>query len=439
MSKADAKKFSIGKFLTDNIVTVIFVAFVIVGFILTKNVSIDFFLTELSNRFYRNAFLVMALIIPVIAGLGMNFGITVGAISGQLAIVLVRYHALEGLGGMGLAAIIAMVFASFFGWLVGMLYNHTKGQEMIASLIVGYFANGVYQFILLYLVGGVIPVSENHPMIMTNNIGVRMTVDLGTMKDSLDNILQIPFNWTLLVGGILVLLWIAYRQFMKPEKNGYVRPTMVKFALSAVACLVIVGLAIPSVLGYGKLGDVRDVPVAVMILIALMVIFTKWIMTTKMGQNFRACGQDQYIAESNGINVNKVRIIATMFSTVLASLGQLIYIQNIGTLNVYGAHNQIGFFSVAAILVGGASVSKATVGQALFGTLLFNAMFIMSPELGQALFGQAILGEYFRTFMVYGVIGLALGLYVWKNNKAARITIEPDEVLDMPVKEALKK
>jgi len=332
-----------------------------------------------------------------------------------------------------------MVFASFFGWLVGMLYNHTKGQEMIASLIVGYFANGVYQFILLYLVGGVIPVSENHPMIMTNNIGVRMTVDLGTMKDSLDNILQIPFNWTLLVGGILVLLWIAYRQFMKPEKNGYVRPTMVKFALSAVACLVIVGLAIPSVLGYGKLGDVRDVPVAVMILIALMVIFTKWIMTTKMGQNFRACGQDQYIAESNGINVNKVRIIATMFSTVLASLGQLIYIQNIGTLNVYGAHNQIGFFSVAAILVGGASVSKATVGQALFGTLLFNAMFIMSPELGQALFGQAILGEYFRTFMVYGVIGLALGLYVWKNNKAARITIEPDEVLDMPVKEALKK
>ncbi|MDO4731887.1 MAG: ABC transporter permease, partial [Bacillota bacterium] len=79
MSKADAKKFNIGKFLTDNIVTVIFVAFVVVGFILTTNVSLDFFLTELSNRFYRNAFLVMALIIPVIAGLGMNFGITVGA------------------------------------------------------------------------------------------------------------------------------------------------------------------------------------------------------------------------------------------------------------------------------------------------------------------------------------------------------------------------
>lgn len=46
-------------------------------------------------------------------------------------------------------------------------------------------------------------------------------------------------------------------------------------------------------------------------------------------------------------------------------------------------------------------------------------MFIISPEIGQSLFGQALLGEYFRTFMVYGVIGLALGLYVWKAGKDA--------------------
>lgn len=214
---------------------------------------------------------------------------------------------------------------------------------------------------------------------------------------------------------------------------------MGKFAFYTALCVILIAFALYSIVGPGKLGSVRDVPVAILVLIVLLIIFTQWIMTTKLGQNFRACGQDQYIAESNGINVDKTRIIATMLSTVLAAWGQLIYIQNIGTLNVYGAHNQIGFFSVAAILVGGASVSKATVGQAIFGTLLFNAMFIMSPELGQAVFGQAILGEYFRTFMVYGVIGLALGLYVWKANKAARITIEPDEVLDMPVKEALKK
>ena len=80
---------------------------------------------------------------------------------------------------------------------------------------------------------------------------------------------------------------------------------------------------------------------------------------------------------------------------------------------------------MAAILVGGASVNKATVSQAIMGTLLFHSMFILSPEIGQAVFGQAILGEYLRTFMVYGVIGLSLGLYVWKANKQSKLTREP--------------
>ena len=134
-------------------------------------------------------------------------------------------------------------------------------------------------------------------------------------------------------------------------------------------------------------------------------------------------GQSQRIAEVSGINVDKTRIIAVILSTVLAAWGQVIFLQNVGTLNTYNAHTQVGMFAVASILVGGASTSKATVSQALIGTILFNAMFIMSPEIGQAVFGQALLGEYFRTFMVYGVIGFALGLYVWKANRKSKLTI----------------
>jgi len=81
-------------------------------------------------------------------------------------------------------------------------------------------------------------------------------------------------------------------------------------------------------------------------------------------------------------------------------------------------------FAVASLLVGGASTSKANTKQAIIGTILFNSMFIMSPEIGRAVFGQALLGEYFRTFMVYGVIGFALGLYVWKANKKNKLTID---------------
>ena len=432
------KKFDLGEFVLDNIVTILFIAFVLLGFIFATQVSFSWFLTELCNRFYRNAFLVLSLIIPVIAGLGLNFGIVVGAMSGQLAIALVRYYYLGGVGGLGLCFLIALPIAALTGWLTGLLYNKTRGQEMIASLIVGYFANGIYQFIMLFLVGAVIPVADGHPMIMPNGVGVRMTVDMGTLKYALEDILQLPFVWVLLAAAVIGLLYVLWNQFLRKYSQGKQRPSWFKFAVYVAGCLVLLAMALNTILGKGRLNYVRDVPVAVLVLIILLVIFTKWIMTTKLGQDFRSCGQDQYIAESNGINVDRTRIIATIISTVLAAWGQIIYLQNIGTLNTYGAHNQIGFFSVAAILVGGASVSKATVSQALIGTLLFNAMFIMSPEIGKAVFGQAILGEYFRTFMVYGVIGLALGLYVWKANKKNRLVLEPEDVMDRQVKDAVK-
>src|SRR5690606_27088977 len=156
---------------------------------------------------------------------------------------------------------------------------------------------------------------------------------------------------------------------------------------------------------------------ATVVLIGLLCLFNELIMKTKLGQDFRSVGQSQHIAASNGINVDKTRIIAVVISTIFAAWGQIAYVQDMGTLNVYGAHTQIGLFSVAALLVGGASVRKATVPQALFGTLLFHSMFIMSPEIGKAVFGNALLGEYFRTFMAYGVIGLALGIYAWNANR----------------------
>jgi len=92
--------FDMKKWLLDNCVTLLFLVFIIVGLIVSKGLTINYFLTELSNRFYRNAFLILSLIIPVVAGLGMNFGIVVGAIAGQLAVIAVQYFQLGGITHM---------------------------------------------------------------------------------------------------------------------------------------------------------------------------------------------------------------------------------------------------------------------------------------------------------------------------------------------------
>ena len=418
-----------GSWILENLVTIIFVAFTLFGFMVSSGVSVGYFFSELSSRVFRNSFLVLSLIIPVLAGLGLNFGIVIGAMSGQVAIAIARYFEMGGISGLLFCFAVAMAAAALCGYFTGRLYNKTRGQEMIASLIVGFFANGIYQFLFLFVVGVVIAVPATHPMIKPDGVGIRMTVDLvpvkqGGLKYALDNIYQVPFVHALLAVALGLLLLLAVRYWLNMRKGRSYLNSRSSLIVNGGLCLALAGAAIHAMMTKSELMMVRKVPVVTGLLIIGLCVFTVLIMKTKLGQDFRSVGQSQHTAEVSGINVDRTRIIATMISTVLASWGQIIYLQNMGTLNTYNAHTQIGMFSVAALLVGGASTSKAGITHAIFGTILFNAMFIMSPEIGQSLFGQAILGEYFRTFMVYGVIGVALGIHVWKANKKSRIMVE---------------
>jgi len=435
MNKTTVKlqdKSKMTNWVTDNIVTLIFVFFTLFGFLVSKGIDLNFFITDLTERFFRNAFLVLSLIIPVVAGLGLNFGIVIGAMSGQIAIAIVRFFELGGFGGLMLCFLIALPISAFLGFLTGLLYNKTRGQEMIASLIVGYFANGWYQFLFLFVIGGLIKVPANHPMIKPDGIGIRMSIDLravkdGGLKDSLSSILEIPFMWAVLIVSVAFLAIIGIKYIMDKKNNKNNKKinkfqNIMKF-LNMLICVVMIVISIIAIGTNSKLMNIKEVPVITALFIIALCLFTELIMKTKLGQDFKSVGQNQHIAEVSGINVDRTRIIAVVMSTVLAAWGMIIYIQDMGTLNTYNAHTNIGLFSVASILVGGASTSKANIRHAIIGVILFNSMFIMSPEIGSSVFGSPLLGEYFRTFMVYGVIGVALGLYVWKGNKKGKLTL----------------
>ena len=131
----------------------------------------------------------------------------------------------------------------------------------------------------------------------------------------------------------------------------------------------------------------------------------------------RAVGQDMEVSKSAGIEVNKVRIYSIVISTVLAGIGQVIYLQNLGTINTYNSHEQIGMFSVAALLIGGASVARATIPNAIGGVILFHTMFVVAPRAGKELMGSSQIGEYFRVFISYGIIALVLIIYEWRRKR----------------------
>ena len=70
-------------------------------------------------------------------------------------------------------------------------------------------------------------------------------------------------------------------------------------------------------------------------------------------------------------------------------------------------------------------MQKANNKQALLGIVLFHTLFIVSPLAGKELFGDAVIGEYFRVFVSYGVIAMALAMHAWK--KAVPAAKEKDK------------
>ena len=56
-------------------------------------------------------------------------------------------------------------------------------------------------------------------------------------------------------------------------------------------------------------------------------------------------------------------------------------------------------------------MEKASIGNAFLGVILFHLMFIVAPAAGAAVTGDSMIGEYFRAFVSYGVITVALIMY----------------------------
>ncbi|MCR4884957.1 MAG: ABC transporter permease [Clostridiales bacterium] len=400
-------------------VTYLFIALSIF-FIVVSGLDLNYVASQLLLRLNRNAFIVLALIIPIVAGMGINFSITIGAMAAQIGLLLTISWGVTGLPGILLAGAITLPLASLFGFLIGKLLNKMKGQETIGSLILGYFANGAYQLLFLFIFGTFIPLSDKVTIVGASGVQntLNLTGSVGLYK-ALDGILQIPFSMiAYIIAGVVAVLSVVL--FVRKKL------TTQKLVLAIVgAALVVCVLQIPFVSGLFSGAGGRQmirVPVVTWLLIACLCVFNTLIMRTRLGQKFRAVGQSQTVANAAGINVDKTRVIAIVISTVLAGWGQIVFMQSdgIGTFQTYAAHEQVGLYAGAAILVGGASIDRATNLQALVGTFLFHSLFITAQSAASNLFGDSAVGEYFRAFLSYGVIAIALVIYAWRGAKKTK-------------------
>ena len=122
-----------------------------------------------------------------------------------------------------------------------------------------------------------------------------------------------------------------------------------------------------------------SIPTGTILFFALLAFGIWAFLHTRTGTAMTAVGSNPVFAKAAGINVDGIRMLSVIMSTWLAAVGILVYEQGFGFIQLYMAPFYMALPAVSAILIGGASVNKATIMNVIVGTILFQGIVTMTP------------------------------------------------------------
>jgi simple sugar transport system permease protein len=150
------------------------------------------------------------------------------------------------------------------------------------------------------------------------------------------------------------------------------------------------------------------VPTGLLLFFFLFCFLVFLFFKSKTGIAMTAAGSNPNFAKASGINVNKMRIIGTALSTSLGAIGIITYAQAFGFLQMYNAPLMMGFSSVAAVLIGGASTTRAKISNVIIGTFLFQGLLVVALPVANKVLVGTDLSDIMRMIISNGIILYAL-------------------------------
>lgn len=150
-----------------------------------------------------------------------------------------------------------------------------------------------------------------------------------------------------------------------------------------------------------------EIPTGLLLFFALLCVLVWLFGKTRTGNAMHVAGSNPRFAKSCGINIDKMRILGIVISTVLACVGILVYSQSYGFLQLYQGPLMMAFPAAAAILIGGASPRHASISHVIVGTILFQSLLVVAPPVINVIV-EGSFSEIFRGIVSNGVILYAL-------------------------------
>ena len=148
-------------------------------------------------------------------------------------------------------------------------------------------------------------------------------------------------------------------------------------------------------------------PTGTILFFALLTFLVWAFFRTKMGASLTAVGSNPDYAKFCGINVDKMRTISVILSTVIAAIGIIVFQESFGFIQLYTAPLYMAFPAIAALLLGGASVGKVSIKNVIIGVFLFQGILTMTPSVLNNII-KSDMSEAIRIIVSNGMIVYAL-------------------------------
>jgi Ribose/xylose/arabinose/galactoside ABC-type transport systems, permease components len=150
-----------------------------------------------------------------------------------------------------------------------------------------------------------------------------------------------------------------------------------------------------------------QIPTGSLLFFALLAFLMWAFLHTKTGTAMTAVGSNPTFARAAGIDVDRIRMLSVVMSTWLAAVGILVYEQGFGFIQLYNAPFNMALPAVSAILIGGATVNKASIANVIIGTFLFQGIVTMTPTVMNSII-RMDMSEVIRIIVSNGMILYAL-------------------------------
>lgn len=149
------------------------------------------------------------------------------------------------------------------------------------------------------------------------------------------------------------------------------------------------------------------IPTGTILFFAFLSLLIWLFLRTKTGTAMTAVGSNPVFATASGVNVDRMRMLSVILSTWLGAVGIIVYEQSFGFIQLYMGPFNMAMPAVSAVLLGGASVNKASIANVVIGTLLFQGILTMTPSVMNGLI-QTDVSEVIRIIVSNGMILYAL-------------------------------